>query len=114
MPKSLSAADGAVNAITFEKTMLKDGKLAGTGESFTLAADMVLTAIGQILVADDFGGAAVLEVKGGKIVTDADGATSVKGVWAGGDCTANGEDLTVSAVENGKLAALAIDRALRA
>jgi dihydropyrimidine dehydrogenase (NAD+) subunit PreT len=34
-------------------------------------------------------------------------------VWAGGDCVAGGKDLTVSAVEDGKQAALSIDRALR-
>ena len=34
------------------------------------------------------------------------------GVWAGGDCVAGGEDLTVVAVEDGKLAAESINRAL--
>ena len=36
--------------------------------------------------------------------------TSLDGVWAGGDCIDGGEDLTVSAVQDGKLAAIAIDR----
>ena len=34
-------------------------------------------------------------------------------MWAGGDCVYGGEDLTVSAVQDGKLAALSIDRVLR-
>jgi len=34
-------------------------------------------------------------------------------VWAGGDCVFGGEDLTVSAVQDGKVAALSIDRFLR-
>ena len=34
------------------------------------------------------------------------------GVWAGGDCVAGGHDLTVVAVEDGKLAAESINRAL--
>jgi hypothetical protein len=34
------------------------------------------------------------------------------GVWAGGDCVAGGEDLTVAAVEDGKIAAESIHRAL--
>ena len=38
------------------------------------------------------------------------GRTSLPGVWAGGDCVFGGEDLTVSAVQDGKLAALSIDR----
>jgi glutamate synthase (NADPH/NADH) small chain len=34
-------------------------------------------------------------------------------VWAGGDCVAGGSDLTVSAVQDGKVAAFAIDRFLK-
>ncbi len=34
------------------------------------------------------------------------------GVWAGGDCVAGGSDLTVVAVEDGKIAAESINRAL--
>ena len=33
------------------------------------------------------------------------------GVWAGGDCVARGQDLTVEAVEHGKRAAMSIDAA---
>jgi len=36
----------------------------------------------------------------------------VKGIWAGGDCIAGGQDLTVAAVEDGKQAALSIHHAL--
>jgi len=39
--------------------------------------------------------------------------TSLPDVWAGGDCINGGEDLTVCAVQDGKLAALDIDRFLR-
>ena len=35
------------------------------------------------------------------------------GIWAGGDCVVGGDDLTVSAVQHGKLAAISIDRYLR-
>ena len=48
-----------------------------------------------------------------RIAVDADRKTSLAGVWAGGDCVAGGEDLTVSAVQDGKLAALSIDRFLK-
>jgi glutamate synthase (NADPH/NADH) small chain len=34
-------------------------------------------------------------------------------VWAGGDCVVGGDDLTVSAVQHGKLAAISIDQYLR-
>ena len=55
---------------------------------------------------------AILKVHARKIVVDEDQATSLPGVWAGGDCVLGGEDLTVSAVQHGKVAALAIDRYL--
>ena len=113
-PAKLHGKDGAVTGISFDETTLVKGKLEPTGESFKLAADMVLTAIGQMLVEDDFGGAEVLALKNGKISVDETRATSLKGVWAGGDCAATGEDLTVAAVEDGKQAALAIDQFLRA
>ena len=73
---------------------------------------MVLTAIGQTLVAEPFG-AGSLKLQGGRIVVDAERRSSVQGIWAGGDCVAGGQDLTVSAVEDGKRAALSIDRFLR-
>ena len=40
------------------------------------------------------------------------GRTSRAGVWAGGDCTAGGEDLTVTAVAQGRDAAMDIHAAL--
>ena len=43
-----------------------------------------------------------------RIVVDAERRTSLEGVWAGGDCVFGGEDLTVSAVEDGKQAARSI------
>jgi glutamate synthase (NADPH/NADH) small chain len=56
----------------------------------------------------------MLALEGGRITVDAERRTTLPGVWAGGDCVAGGQDLTVSAVEDGKQAALSIDRALRA
>ena len=49
-----------------------------------------------------------------EVWVDADHATSLPGVWAGGDCIGSGVDLTVQAVEDGKRAARAIDRTLAA
>lgn len=97
--------------ITFERTRLSDGKLTGTGETFTLQADMVLKAVGQKLSADALSG---LEVSGGKIAIDGAYRTTLPEVWAGGDCVATGEDLTVQSVQDGKLAALAIHSHLTA
>ncbi|WP_395457317.1 NAD(P)-dependent oxidoreductase (plasmid) [Azospirillum melinis] len=107
------AAPSAIGetSITFERTRLTDGKLSGTGETFTLQADMVLKAVGQKLSAEALGG---LEVTGGKIAIDGAYRTTLAKVWAGGDCVATGEDLTVQSVQDGKLAALAIHSHLTA
>ncbi len=93
--------------IELEYTTRKDGKLTGTGETVRLAADQVLRAIGQTLSAD--GG---LKVEGGKIAVTGAGRTSRKGVWAGGDCASGGDDLTVTAVAEGRDAAMDIHASL--
>jgi len=102
-PKEILAQGGAVAGVRFVSTVLRDGKLADTDDGFTLPADMVLRAIGQTFVAAPVG--ASIELKAGRIATDALGRTSHPRVWAGGDCRAGGRDLTVEAVEHGKVAA---------
>jgi glutamate synthase (NADPH/NADH) small chain len=72
---------------------------------------MVLKAVGQVFVPDKLHADAGIALEGGRIVVDADRQTSMPGVYAGGDCVA-GIDLTVAAVQDGKLAAEAIHRAL--
>ena len=113
-PKRLIGGNGDVVAAEFEYTrQAEGGPLEGTGETFTLPADMVFTAIGQVFVGDPVSGdGQALELSGGRIEVDGEGATSLPGVYAGGDCVA-GEDLTVQAVQDGKVAALAMDRYLR-
>ena len=111
-PKEVLSEGGAVKGVRFAATALSGGKLVETGETFTLDADMVLKAIGQTFVAEPVGKSIALE--GGRIVTDAEGQTSLQGVWAGGDCRVGGRDLTVEAVEHGKVAAVSIHAALMA
>ncbi|PTX02022.1 NAD(P)-dependent oxidoreductase [Pararhodobacter aggregans] len=103
MPVAISAA-----GVTFAYTRSGPNGLEKTGETFTLKADQVFKAIGQTLK----GQPDALKTQGGKIVIDAAGRTSVTGVWAGGDCATGGEDLTVTAVAQGRDAALDIHRAL--
>jgi len=98
---------GYAGGVTFARQALVNGQPCATGETTTLPADMVLKAIGQKL-GNPVLGEAGLTLSGGKIATDAAGATNLKGVWAGGDCRAGGLDLTVEAVEHGKLSAKAI------
>ena len=114
MPKRLVKENGHVAGIVFEYTALRDGKLAGTGETFTLDADMVFKAIGQTFVPAAVNGAGgeMPALEGGRIKVDAERRTSIPGVWAGGDCVYGGKDLTVAAVEDGKQAAESINRAL--
>ncbi len=79
-----------------------------------LDADVVFKAIGQKVLSDPLADTAeILELKQDRIVVDEERRTSLPGVWAGGDCVHGGEDLTVSAVQDGKLAALSIDRSLQ-
>lgn len=93
--------NGSVTEVEFEYTAEDGGTLKGTGETFRLPADQVFKAIGQALdgVPDE------IEITGGKIAVDAVGRTSVPGIWAGGDCATGGEDLTVTAVAEGRDAA---------
>ena len=75
---------------------------------FVLYADMVFKAIGQQME-----GIGELDTKNGRLVVDDGRRTSHEKVWAGGDCVVGGDDLTVSAVQHGKVAAIDIDRHLR-
>ena len=111
-PKDVLAEGGQVRGMRFAYTRLDHGKLVETGETFVMPADMVFKAIGQTYDAVPAG--AAIALKGGRIVTDGDGRTSHARVWAGGDCTFGGRDLTVEAVEHGKRAAISVDKSLRA
>jgi glutamate synthase (NADPH/NADH) small chain len=116
MPKRLiKNAGGSVVGAEFEYTAEKGGRLSGTGETFTLDADIVFKAIGQTLIPTGLNGMSEpIELQSGRIKVDAERRTSAKGVWAGGDCVYGGEDLTVAAVQDGKVAAESIHRALGA
>lgn len=112
-PKRVIAEGGKVSGIELEYTELFDGRLTGTGEMLTLKADQVFKAIGQTFEPDVLNGSGegiALEV--GRVRADAEGRTSLPRVWAGGDCIAGGDDLTVSAVAQGRDAAESIHRAL--
>ncbi len=93
--------NGAVREVEFEYTREGANGLEGTGETFRIAADQVLRAIGQSLE----GAPAGLALERGKIKVSGAGRTSVAGVWAGGDCATGGDDLTVTAVAEGRDAA---------
>jgi glutamate synthase (NADPH/NADH) small chain len=98
-PQEVLVRDGKVIGIRMASTRMEDGRLQMTQEVFDVPADMVLKAIGQTYVGTPAG--AVIALRDGRIDTDAQGQTSVPRVWAGGDCRAGGQDLTVQAVEHG-------------
>jgi glutamate synthase (NADPH/NADH) small chain len=110
-PVKVEATDGMASGITFEYTTLTGGAVTGTGETFTLAADQIFKAIGQTYAEPEFPG---LVLEKGRIKVDTDRRTSLPNVWAGGDCVAGGQDLTVASVEDGKQAALSIHATLTA
>ncbi|WP_250467348.1 NAD(P)-dependent oxidoreductase [Caballeronia sp. GAFFF2] len=97
-PVRLIGADGHVTGVEFDRA----------GERLIIEADMVLKAIGQTLVPVGID-RELLSLDGGRIVTDENRQTTLAKVWAGGDCaTHEGLDLTVQAVQDGKLAAASI------
>jgi dihydropyrimidine dehydrogenase (NAD+) subunit PreT len=108
--ETLEVDAGHVEGATFAGVHEVGGKLEATGKRWRIAADTVLKAIGQMLLLAD-PKLATLKLRGGRIDVDAEGRTSLANVWAGGDCTYGGQDLTVEAVEHGKIAAHSIDRA---
>ncbi len=97
---------GRVRGMRFETTRQEGDKLVGTGATFEIAADAIFKAIGQSLELGNIADAPKRE--GDKIYVDAQFRTALPGIYAGGDCVAPGQDLTVQAVQHGKLAAHAI------
>lgn len=110
-PVEVLGEDGHVHAVRLARQHLEDGRLVVSGEQRLIKSDMVLKAIGQRFdsrVLRQCGFA----LRDGRIAVDDAGRTTVPKVWAGGDCIAEGDDLTVTAVAQGLRAARDIDRLL--
>jgi dihydropyrimidine dehydrogenase (NAD+) subunit PreT len=108
-PKRVLTSNGKVTGVELAYMALDaSGALAPTGENTTIACDQVFKAIGQTLATDGEG----VTIAGGKIEVDEEGHTSMPKVWAGGDCATGGDDLTVTAVAQGRDAAESIARYL--
>ncbi len=106
-PLRLLGEAGRVTGVEFARTRPDNaGRPVPAGGTVVLKADMVLKAVGQV-----FAPFAQALVQGGRIAVDAERRTPTPGVWAGGDCIV-GPDLTVAAVQDGKIAAESIHRAL--
>jgi dihydropyrimidine dehydrogenase (NAD+) subunit PreT len=109
-PRRVVTAAGKVTGIELSYMALDAaGDLKPTGETTAIACDQVFKAIGQTLASDGEG----VTITAGKIEIDAEGHTSMPKVWAGGDCATGGDDLTVTAVAQGRDAAESINRYLQ-
>jgi glutamate synthase (NADPH/NADH) small chain len=106
-PVAVVLEEGRVTGVEFEAT-----RASANGERFVVPADMVLKAIGQGPHVARTSDAPDFALEGDRLVVDENRQTSCPGIWAGGDCIAGGDDLTVTAVQDGKVAANAIHEAL--
>lgn len=110
----------AAQGVEFVRTELEDRRSRSSGlrvvqgSNFTLGADLVVKALGQEPLFDLLHALPDLKCEQGRIVVDrTTGATSVSGLFAGGDCLRNGGEV-VDAVEDGKIAARGIHATLEA
>jgi dihydropyrimidine dehydrogenase (NAD+) subunit PreT len=116
-PHAITGDDNGLTAMAFKRTELDDqGKLSTTDETISVPCDVVFKAIGQNLNNSPLGsGAGSGEVpeldRRGRLAVNDSFETSLKGLYAGGDCI-NGKDLVVEAVDHGNKAAAAIHQQL--
>lgn len=115
VPQKIVGEDGSVAGLQCVKSKpsTKDAKLEMiAGSEHTLSCDMVVAALGQEPLYELYKTIPHLAVQNKKIVVEvATGATSVQGLFAGGDCV-NGGSEVVDAVESGKVAARGIAKYL--
>lgn len=114
-PVKLHVDGNKLTSVEFARTGLNpDGKLELFDDHFTVDADVVFKAIGQKVETQSLTELDhPISIDGGRIVVDTNRKTNLNDVWAGGDCITGGEDLTVAAVEDGKVAAQSIHQHLQ-
>jgi dihydropyrimidine dehydrogenase (NAD+) subunit PreT len=111
-PQGIKGTDGKVSQLICRVMKLGEPDASGrrspveTGETFMLDVDMVIKAAGQIPFEHLVTGSQ-LQNTNGKITIAPNGATNIKGVFAGGDCVNGGKEV-VDAVQAGKVSAAAI------
>lgn len=116
-PVRLQSSDGRVDAIECQRMKLGAPDASGRrrpepveGDRFTVPADTVLSAIGEVA---DFGPLPKeVERTAAGLVTDEWGATTRAAIFAGGDAT-QGPRTVADALGMGKRAAIAMDRYLK-
>ena len=115
-PVEFVQTDGRVSGVVCERMALGEPDASGrrrpmpTGQRFTIDADTVLTAIGELSYLDGFPEDVARE--GAGLPVDALGQTNRAALFAGGDVT-DLERTVADALGAGKRAAVGIDRHLR-
>ena len=93
-PTRIVAKDGRLQEIVFAYTKSKNGKYEIGSEEVNLKADQLFKAIGQTCkIVNE-----TINSNSKKIKTKEEGRIGSQKIWAGGDCSHLGEDLTVTAV----------------
>ncbi len=112
-PVRVVVKDGKVAGLECERTRLGEPDASGrrspqpTGEKFTLEADSIIAAIGQVSDMACFAGHSIQLGRGGRVKTEVNGRTSKCGVYAGGDAV-TGPAIVIQACADGRRAADAI------
>ena len=118
-PVRFHEENGRVSGLTLQRLeSLGEGRGAElrpvAGETFSIHCDMAIKAVGQKPHVKLLRGVAGLAFEHGRLVVDpATCATSLPGLYAGGDCISGGAEL-VDAVAQGKVAAASIGEYLAA
>jgi glutamate synthase (NADPH/NADH) small chain len=119
-PMRVVGTNGRAQGMEFIRTRLDDPTSRASkvqpiaGSNFVMPADMIVKALGQEPLWDLLKAPPALKIDKGQIVVDqGTGATGIPKLYAGGDCIRGGGEI-VDAVQDGKVAAWAIDAALRA
>jgi heterodisulfide reductase subunit A len=120
-PLAITGRDGGVAGLRLQRCALGEPDASGRrqpvpveGSEFELAADTVVFAVGQALVADFAEGCEGLAIERGQISVDGQTMmTSRAGVFAGGDAAALGYYTAIEAVAAGRRGAAAIHNYLR-
>ncbi len=120
VPQRIVGRGGRAAGVRFTRVKMsgrgRTAKLTPVPRSaFTIAADTVIRALGQEPVLELLRALPGLAIdKRGRVVAEREtGATSVRGLFAGGDCRAGAGEEVVNAVQDGKTAAGAIHQYLQ-
>jgi putative selenate reductase len=116
-PKSIVVANGQVKGLRCATMKLGEPDASGRrrpvevpGADFTMELDVLIAAIGQQPFLDFLQGSGIETNRKGYIVADADGITSAKNIFAGGDAVNDGPLSLVKAEGDGKRIAAEILR----